>query len=80
VFDGRGNFRWSSSSHVSVDSRVTEGGYSSGASNFGENNDQGTYAVIGNSLIMKGAHGQIVYDFELRSSALIAGGKMYARE
>jgi len=80
VFDGRGNFRWSSSSHVSVDSRVTEGGYSSGASNFGENNDQGTYAVIGNSLILKGSQGQLVYDFEWRNGALIAGGRMYVRE
>jgi len=80
VFDGRGNFRWNSSSHVSVDSRVTEGGYSTGASNFGENNDQGTYAVIGNSLIVKGSQGQRVYDFEWRNGALIAGGRMYVRE
>ncbi len=79
-FDGRGNYQWSSSGHVSVDSRVTAGGYSSGASNFNNNSDQGTYHIIGNVLIVKGRHGQFVYDIVLQGGKLIAGGKTYLRE
>jgi len=79
-FDGRGNFQWRSSSHVSVDSRVTEGGYSSGASNFGGDQDAGTYTVIGNSLILKGSKGQLVTDFLLQGGKLVAGGKTYLRQ
>lgn len=79
-FDGRGNYQWSSSGHVSVDSRVTAGGYSSGASNFSNNSDQGTYHIIGSVLIVKGRHGQFVYDIVLQGGKLIAGGKTYLRE
>ena len=79
-FDGRGNFQWNSSSHVSVDSRVTEGGYSIGASNFGGDQDAGTYTVIGNSLILKGSKGQLVTDFMLQGGKLVAGGKTYLRQ
>lgn len=78
-FDGRGNFQWHSSSQVSVDSRVTEGGYSTGASNFGSDQDAGTYVVIGNSLILKGRKGQFVMDFILQGGKLVAGGKSYLR-
>jgi hypothetical protein len=79
-FDGRGNFQWRASSHVSVDSRVTEGGYSSGASNFGGDQDAGTYMVIGHSLILKGSKGQLVTDFLLQGGKLVAGGKTYLRQ
>lgn len=79
-FDGRGNFQWRSSSHVSVDSRVTEGGYSTGASNFGSDQDAGTYAVIGASLILKGSKGQLVTDFMLQGGKLVAAGKTYLRQ
>lgn len=79
-FDGRGNFQWRSSSHVSVDSPVTAGGYSSGASNFGGDQDADTYTVIGNSLVLKGSKGQLVIDFMLQGGKLVAGGKTYLRQ
>lgn len=80
VFDGQGGYRWSSSSHVSVDSRITTGGHSSGASNFGENSDQGSYIIIGNTLICQGRHGMNSFDIFLQGNKLVSAGRIYLRE
>lgn len=75
VFDGRGNYRWQSSSSVSV----TTPGYSGGAGRATSDGDQGTYTVVGNTLVAKGTKGQITVDFQIQGNRLLAGGKTYLR-
>lgn len=75
VFDGRGNYRWQSSSSVSV----TTPGYSGGAGSATSDADQGTYTVIDNTLVMKGTKGQFIFDFQIQGNKLSAGGKTYLR-
>jgi len=75
VFDGRGSFRWQSSSSVSV----TTPGYSGGGGRATSDADQGTYTVIDNTLVMKGTKGQFTIDFQIQGNKLVAGGKTYLR-
>ncbi|OGP54737.1 MAG: hypothetical protein A2162_03945 [Deltaproteobacteria bacterium RBG_13_52_11b] len=75
VFDGRGNYRWQSSSSVSV----TTPGYGGGAGRATSDADQGTYTVIGNTLVAKGTKGQFTVDFQIQGNKLVAGGKTYLR-
>jgi hypothetical protein len=76
VFDGRGGFRWQSSASVSADAS----GYAGSAGQASANNDQGTYTVIGTSIVFKGARGQVVVDFELQANRLALGGKVFGRQ
>ena len=75
VFDGRGNYRWQSSSSVSV----TTPGYSGGAGRATSDADQGTYTVIGSTLVMKGTKGQFAADIQIQGNRLVADGKTYLR-
>ncbi|MGZ7065571.1 MAG: hypothetical protein ACXVI6_04370 [Candidatus Aminicenantales bacterium] len=75
VLDGRGNFRWQSSASVSADAS----GYSGSAGQATSNADQGTYTVIGTSLVFRGTKGQLIVDFELQGNRLVVGGKAYGR-
>ena len=75
VFDGRGSYRWQSSSSVSV----TTPGYSGGAGRATSDADQGTYTVIGSTLVMKGTKGQFTADFQIQGNRLVADGKTYLR-
>jgi len=77
VFDGRGSYRWSSSTQVSV---MTPGASGGGASNASSDGDQGTYTVIGSTLVFKGTKGQLAVDFQLGNGQLIAAGKTYVRQ
>lgn len=76
VFDGRGGFRWQSSASVSADAS----GYAGSAGQASANNDQGTYTVIGTSIVFKGTRGQVIADFELQANRLVLGGKVFGRQ
>lgn len=78
-FDGVGNYKWRSSSHVAA-SGNTRGNYQSSASNIGGNNSEGTYRVIENTLIVKNNHGSFTYDIQLAGGKLISGGRTFLRE
>jgi len=75
VFDGRGSYRWQSSSSLSV----TIPGYSGGADRATSDADQGTYTVIDSTLVMRGTKGQFIFDFQIQGNKLVAGGKTYLR-
>ena len=77
MFDGQGAFGWSSSTSVSV---MTPGASGGGASSASSDGDQGTYTVIGNTLVLKGSKGQFAVDFQLGNGQLIAAGKTYLRQ
>jgi hypothetical protein len=76
-FDGRGNYRWSSSTQVMVSASGSYGGTAGSATSDG---DQGTYTVIGNTLVFKGTKGQLAVDFQLGNGQLLAAGKRYLRQ
>ena len=76
VFDGRGGYRWQSTSQVSV----TTPGLTGGASGASGDADQGTYTVIGNTLVFKGTKGQLAVDFQFDGQRFVAAGKMYVRQ
>jgi hypothetical protein len=75
VFDGRGSYRWQSSSSVSV----TTPGESGGAGRATSDADEGTYTVIDSTLVAKGTKGQFAIDFQIQGNKLLAGGKTYLR-
>lgn len=76
VFDGRGSYQWQSSSQVSV----TTPGMSGGASGASGDADQGSYTVIGNTLVFKGTKGQLAVDFQFDGQRIVAAGKTYIRQ
>jgi hypothetical protein len=77
VFDGRGSYQWQSTGQVSVTADLNMGG-AAGAS---QDSDQGTYTVIGNTLVLKGTKGQFAVDFEIQGgNRLVAAGKTYLRQ
>jgi hypothetical protein len=75
TFDGAGNFQWQSSSSVSV-TAPGMGGVAGGA---GATSDQGTYTVIGNTLVMKGRQGQQAFQLQILADRIIADGRTYLR-
>jgi len=78
-FDGQGSYRWSSAAMVHVDTPINlPGAGSAGGST--TDGDQGSYAVIGNTLVFKGTKGQLAVDFQLGNGQLIAAGKRYVRQ
>ena len=74
AFDGVGRFEWNSSSSVNV---MVPGGAAAGGASAG--NDQGTYTVIGNTLIVKGQQGQQSFDIQVMPDRIIADGKTYLK-
>ena len=77
TFDGRGSFRWSSTTQVRVNPGGSPGGMVGSATSDG---DQGTYTVLGNTLVYKGTKGQLAVDFQLGNGELVSGGKRYLRQ
>jgi hypothetical protein len=74
TFDGVGSFQWQSSTSLSV---TTPGAAGVGSAN--ANSDQGTYTVIGNTLVVKGRQGQQAFDIQILPDRVIAGGRTYVR-
>jgi hypothetical protein len=75
TFDGSGSFQWESSSSVSV-TTPGMGGVAGGAN---ANSDQGTYTVIGNTLVMKGRQGQQSFQVQILADRIVADGRTYLR-
>lgn len=78
-FDGAGRYAWSSSAAVNVTTPETGvgGGSSAGGANAGS--DQGSYAVIGNTLVLCGRTGTLSVDVQILGDRIIADGKTYMR-
>jgi hypothetical protein len=74
-FDGRGAFQWQSSASVSVTAPQDAGG----AGRAQANSDQGTYTVIGSTLILKGSQGQLTFELQLMGDRFTADGRTYLR-
>jgi hypothetical protein len=75
TFDGRGSFQWQSSSSVTAAGAMGAGNAGAASSN----SDQGTYTVIGNTLVVKGRQGQQAYEIQLLGDRIIADGRTYLR-
>lgn len=74
VFDGRGAFQYQTESSVNV--TVPSGGAGSATAG----GDQGTYAVIGSTIIMTSQKGRAAFDYVLQGHQLMAAGKTYLRQ
>ena len=77
TFDGRGNYAWESSTSVMVTTPDGGGAGSAGAAN--ANSDQGTYTVIGTTLVTKGRQGQMSFELQLSGDRFSADGRVYLR-
>jgi len=75
TFDGQGRWEWQSSSSVSV---TAPGG--AGAGGAQSNADQGTYTVIGTTLVLKGTQGQQTFEIQILADRIIADGRVYLRQ
>lgn len=75
TFDGAGGFQWQSSGSVSV-TTPGAGGMAGGAN---ANSDQGTYTVIGSTLILKGTRGQQALQIQVLGDRIVADGRTYLR-
>ncbi|MCE9603105.1 MAG: hypothetical protein K8S21_12950 [Gemmatimonadetes bacterium] len=75
-FDGVGRFSFRSSASVSV----TTAGSAGSASGANGSSDQGTYTVIGTTLIIRGQQGQASYEVQILADRFIADGKTYLRD
>jgi hypothetical protein len=69
-FDGVGRFAWTSSSSVNV---MVPGGAGVGGASAG--NDQGTYTVIGTTLVITEQQGQLLFDLQVLADRIIADGR-----
>jgi hypothetical protein len=78
-FDGQGSYRWSSAATVQVQTPIHSGGAGSGGGSTTKG-DQGSYTVIGNTLVFKGTQGQLAVDVQLGNGQIILAGKRYARQ
>lgn len=74
TFDGAGRFQWNSSSSVNV---VVPGGAGAGGASAG--NDQGTYTVIGNTIVIKCQQGQQSFEIQVLRDQIIADGRTYLK-
>jgi hypothetical protein len=74
TFDGSRYFQWQSSTSLSV----TAPG-AAGVGSAGSNSDQGTYTVIGNTLVVKGQQGQQTFDIQILPDRVIANGRTYLK-
>ncbi|MGH7644675.1 MAG: hypothetical protein ACREMR_03720 [Gemmatimonadales bacterium] len=78
TFDGRGGFAWESSTSVMVTTpSVTSGAGAAGGA--GANSDQGTYTVIGTTLVLKGRQGQMAFELQLGGDRFTADGRQYLK-
>jgi hypothetical protein len=75
TFDGRSAFQWQSSASVSVTVPQDAGG----AGRAEANSDQGTYTVVGSTLILKGSRGQMAFELQLLGDRFSADGRVYVR-
>jgi len=75
TFDGQGRWEWQSSSSVSV---TVPGG--AGAGGAQSNADQGSYTVIGTTLVLKGTQGQQTFEIQILPDRLIADGRVYLKQ
>ena len=80
TFDGHGGYRWESFSFVAQYSRLSGSGPASTLTTTTGQVDVGSYAVLGDRLVLKGSRGQFALEFELRDNRLVAGGKTYHRQ
>jgi len=74
-FDGVGRFTYQSSASVSV----TTPGLGGTAGSAQASNDEGTYTVIGTTLVVRGRQGQATYDIQVLADRVIADGRTYVR-
>jgi hypothetical protein len=80
-FDGVGRFTFSSSASVSVTTPETGGvGGGSSAGGVNANSDQGSYAIIGSTLVLRGRAGVLAVDVQVAGDRIIADGKTYFLE
>ncbi len=78
TFDGRGSFAWESSTSVMVTTPEYSGG-AGGAGAANANSDQGTYTVIGSTLVLKGRQGQMAFELQLGGDRFSADGRVYLK-
>lgn len=78
-FDGQGRFAWSSSAAVSVTTPEIGAGGGSSAGGANASNDQGTYTVIGGTLVLRGRAGVMSVDVQILGDRIVADGKTYMR-
>jgi len=74
-FDGQGRFTWQSSASVSVSTP----GLTGSAGGAQASNDDGTYTVIGSTLVVRGRQGQSAFDVQILPDRIIADGRTYVR-
>jgi len=74
-FDGQGRFAWQSSASVNV----TTPGYTGSAGGAQASNDDGTYTVIGSTLVVRGRQGQASYEVQILADRIVADGRTYVR-
>ncbi len=77
TFDGRGNFAWESSTSVMV--ATPSGGGAGAAGGASANSDQGSYTVIGSTLVLKGRQGQMAFEVQLQGDRFSADGRVYLK-
>ena len=78
TFDGRGAYAWESSTSVMVTTPEYSGG-AGGAGAANANSDQGTYTVIGSTLVLKGRQGQMAFELQLGGDRFSADGRVYLK-
>lgn len=74
-FDGVSRFSYQSSSSVSV----TTPGLTGGAGGAQSNSDDGSYTVIGTTLVLRGRQGQMSFELQVLPDRLIADGRTFVR-
>jgi hypothetical protein len=74
-FDGVGRFTYQSSASVSV----TTPGLTGSAGRADASNDEGTYTVIGTTLVVRGRQGQASFELQILADRVIADGRTYIR-
>ncbi len=74
-FDGAGQFTWSSATTLSL----TTPGSETSANSGGSNADQGTYTVIGSTLIVRGRQGTASFEIQILADRIVADGRVFYR-
>lgn len=74
-FDGASRFSYQSSSSV----MVTTPGLTGSAGGAQSNNDDGSYTVVGTTLVLRGRQGYMSFELQLLPDRVIADGRTYLR-
>jgi hypothetical protein len=74
-FDGAGRFSYQSSSSV----MVTTPGLTGSAGGAQSNSDEGSYTVVGTTLVLRGRQGQMSFELQVLPDRLIADGRTFVR-